>query len=123
MRIEKPAITQAGVFTLMKRLHRLRASLHGVHFPDANNFPSPVMCPSRAQDRESWPVEDLARILQTPKHSLPTQFRKLVRFHGADLTFTDAAIKEIARIALERGTGVGNGQRGYNFFGQLGTTP
>ena len=33
------------------------------------------------------------------------QFRKLVRFHGADLIFTDAAIKEIARIALDRGTG------------------
>ena len=50
-------------------------------------------------------VEDLARILQTPKNSLVQQFRKLVRFHGADLVFTDAAIKEIARIALERGTG------------------
>jgi ATP-dependent Clp protease ATP-binding subunit ClpX len=33
------------------------------------------------------------------------QFRKLVRFHGADLVFTDAAAKEIAKIALERGTG------------------
>ena len=50
-------------------------------------------------------VEDLARILQTPKGSLIQQFRKLVRFHGEDLLFTDAAIKEIARIALERGTG------------------
>jgi len=50
-------------------------------------------------------VDDLARILQTPKNSLLNQFRKLVKFHGADLMFTDAAIKEIARIALERGTG------------------
>ncbi len=50
-------------------------------------------------------VQDLARILQTPKNSLLNQFRKLVRFHGADLVFTDAAVKEIARIALERGTG------------------
>ena len=39
------------------------------------------------------------------------QFRKLVRFHDADLMFTDAAIKEIARIALERGTGA-RGLRG-----------
>jgi ATP-dependent Clp protease ATP-binding subunit ClpX len=39
------------------------------------------------------------------KGSLIQQFRKLVRFHGADLMFTDAAIREIARIALERGTG------------------
>jgi ATP-dependent Clp protease ATP-binding subunit ClpX len=50
-------------------------------------------------------VDDLARILQTPKSSLFQQYRKLVRFHGADLMFTDAAVKEIARIALERGTG------------------
>ncbi len=50
-------------------------------------------------------VDDLAWILQTPKNSLVQQYRKLVRFHGADLVFTDAAIKEIARIALERGTG------------------
>jgi len=50
-------------------------------------------------------VDDLARILHTPKNSLLNQFRKLVRFHGADLVFTDTAIKEIARIALERGTG------------------
>jgi len=50
-------------------------------------------------------VDDLARILQTPKNSLVQQFRKLVRFHGADLMFTDAAVREIARIALERRTG------------------
>ena len=50
-------------------------------------------------------VEDLARILQSTKGSLIQQFRKLVRFHGADLMFTDAAVREIARIALECGTG------------------
>ena len=37
-------------------------------------------------------VDDLARILQSTKRSLIQQFRKLVRFHGADLVFTDAAI-------------------------------
>jgi ATP-dependent Clp protease ATP-binding subunit ClpX len=50
-------------------------------------------------------LDDLARILQTPKNSLVQQFRKLVKFHGADLLFTDAAVREIAQIALERGTG------------------
>jgi ATP-dependent Clp protease ATP-binding subunit ClpX len=50
-------------------------------------------------------VEDLARILTQPKESLVAQYRKLVRFHGADLVFTDAAVKEIAKIALQRGTG------------------
>ena len=50
-------------------------------------------------------VDDLVRILQSTKGSLIQQFRKLVRFQGADLVFTDTAIKEIAKIALERGTG------------------
>ena len=50
-------------------------------------------------------VDDLVRILQFPKNSLLNQFRKLVRFHNADLVFTEGAIKEIARIALERGSG------------------
>jgi ATP-dependent Clp protease ATP-binding subunit ClpX len=50
-------------------------------------------------------VDDLARILQSTKGSLIQQFRKLVRFHGADLVFTEGAMKEIARVALERGTG------------------
>ena len=50
-------------------------------------------------------VDDLTHILQIPKNSLLNQFRKLVRFHGSDLMFTDAAVREIARIALERGTG------------------
>jgi len=50
-------------------------------------------------------VEDLARILQSTKGSLIQQYRKLIRFHGADLLITDAAVKEIGRIALERGTG------------------
>jgi ATP-dependent Clp protease ATP-binding subunit ClpX len=50
-------------------------------------------------------VDDLARILQSTKGSLIQQFRKLVKFHGADLIFTGDAIKEIARVALQRGTG------------------
>ena len=50
-------------------------------------------------------VDDLVKILHFPKNSLLNQFRKLVRFQGVDLVFTDAAIKEIARVALQRGSG------------------
>jgi ATP-dependent Clp protease ATP-binding subunit ClpX len=50
-------------------------------------------------------VDDLARILQSPKGSLIQQFRKLVRFQGADLVVTKAAAEEIAKIALGQGTG------------------
>ena len=50
-------------------------------------------------------VDDLARILNSTKGSLIQQFRKLVRFHHADLMLTGDSINEIARIALERGKG------------------
>ena len=50
-------------------------------------------------------VEDLARILSDPKNALVKQYRKLLRLQGADLEFTPGAIKEIARMAHERGTG------------------
>ena len=50
-------------------------------------------------------VEDLIHILKSTNGSLIQQFSKLVKFHGADLVFTDAAVKQIARIALGRGTG------------------
>ena len=49
-------------------------------------------------------VEDLIHTHQSTKGSLIQQFRKLVKFHGADLVFTDAAVREIAKIAHERGT-------------------
>jgi ATP-dependent Clp protease ATP-binding subunit ClpX len=50
-------------------------------------------------------ADDLARVLKAPKDSLIAQIRKLVPFHRADLVFSDAAVREIAKIALERGTG------------------
>ena len=50
-------------------------------------------------------VEDRAQILQSTKRSLIQQFRKLVGFHGADLVFTDAAVREIAKIAPVGGAG------------------
>ena len=59
------------------------------------------------------PVDGLARILQSTKGSLIQPLRKLVRFHGADLIFTDAAVREIATIALERGTGAGRSLRRF----------
>ncbi len=50
-------------------------------------------------------VEDLVRILQEPKNSLIGQYRKLLAYHLAELDFTEGGIREIARIANERGTG------------------
>ena len=48
---------------------------------------------------------DLARILSDPKNALIKQYRKLLRLQGADLEFTDGAIREMARMSFERGMG------------------
>ena len=57
--------------------------------------------------------EDLGRILGDPKNALLEQYRKLLRIgHGADLEFTPGAIREIARLAHERGVGAAGGGRG-----------
>ena len=45
------------------------------------------------------------RILREPKNSLIGQYRKLLAYHQAELEFTDGALREVARIAHERGTG------------------
>ena len=50
-------------------------------------------------------VEDLVRILREPKNSLIGQYRKLMAYHHAVLEFTDEAVREVAMIAHERGTG------------------
>jgi len=50
-------------------------------------------------------VEDLARILREPTNSLLAQYRKLLKYRHADLDLTDGAIREIAKMAHERGSG------------------
>ena len=54
---------------------------------------------------------DLCHVLTEPKNSLIRQQKKLVGIYGHDLSFTDGAIEEIAREALERKTGA-RGLRG-----------
>jgi ATP-dependent Clp protease ATP-binding subunit ClpX len=50
-------------------------------------------------------VDHLVHVLTDPANSLLKQYRKLLRLQGADLEFTPEAIKEIARMAHDRGTG------------------
>ncbi len=45
--------------------------------------------------------EDFARILMEPRYALLTQYQALARTEGAELEFTEGAIREIARIASE----------------------
>jgi ATP-dependent HslUV protease ATP-binding subunit HslU len=45
--------------------------------------------------------QDFVRILQEPKNALLNQYRALVETEGANITFTEDGVKEIARIATE----------------------
>lgn len=49
--------------------------------------------------------EDLVRILTEPKNAMTKQYAKLLAMDEVELSFTDGAIREIARIACKRGTG------------------
>ena len=54
---------------------------------------------------DSLSVEDLKRILIQPKNAILKQERKKLAYKGIDLQFTDDAVEEIAKIAIEKGTG------------------
>ncbi len=53
------------------------------------------------------PLEEdtLVRILQEPKNALIKQYAKFFDLDGVDLEFEDGALREIAREAMNRGTG------------------
>ena len=54
---------------------------------------------------DSLDEQALVRILTEPKNALIKQYKKLVGMDGVDLVFDDAAVKAIARLAIERNTG------------------
>ncbi len=60
----------------------------------------PVIAPLDALDEEA-----LVRILTEPRNALMRQYRKLFEMEGADLEFTPAALREVARRAKARDTG------------------
>jgi ATP-dependent HslUV protease ATP-binding subunit HslU len=45
--------------------------------------------------------EDLVRILTEPKNALVGQYRALLATEGVDLVFTDEAVREMARFAMQ----------------------
>ncbi len=48
---------------------------------------------------------DLIHILTEPKNALVKQYQKLFKLEGVDLKFTDDALKMLAKIAIQKGTG------------------
>lgn len=49
--------------------------------------------------------DDLVRILTEPKNALVKQYQELLKLDGVDLTFTPAALRAMAHLAIERETG------------------
>ena len=54
---------------------------------------------------EHLTVEDLVRILTEPKNSLVKQYKKIFSLEGIELIFEEPALKEIASIAIKKGSG------------------
>lgn len=50
-------------------------------------------------------VEMLVRILTEPKNALVPQYKALLGLDHVDLTFSEEAVKSIAKLAQERQTG------------------
>jgi ATP-dependent Clp protease ATP-binding subunit ClpX len=49
--------------------------------------------------------DDLVRVLTEPKNCLVRQYQKLLAMEGAELTFEDEALREMARLAMKRKAG------------------
>lgn len=54
---------------------------------------------------EELDEEALINILKTPKNAIIKQYQKLLSMDDVELKFEDDALKEIAKIAIKRGTG------------------
>ncbi|MCS6771548.1 MAG: ATP-dependent Clp protease ATP-binding subunit ClpX [Kiritimatiellae bacterium] len=49
--------------------------------------------------------DELVRVLTEPKNAMTKQYAKLLAMDGVELSFTDSALRELARIALQKKTG------------------
>ncbi len=90
------------------RYHEANKPLHHVLPEDVEEFgliPELLGRLPMIATLENLGVEELVRILQEPKNSILGQYRKLLKYRHANLSFTDGAIREIATVAHELGTG------------------
>src|SRR6185295_19658964 len=60
----------------------------------------PVMCTLEPLGQGA-----LVDVLTRPKNAIIKQYQKMFKLEGVDLEFTDSALKEIAAIAMKRGSG------------------
>lgn len=60
----------------------------------------PVITPLKGLDEEA-----MVKVLTEPKDAIVKQYQKLFRFDKVNLEFTPEALKEIAKVAIKKGTG------------------
>ena len=61
-----------------------------------------LTAPDQSYDElESLTLEDLVRILTEPRGAPTSQYRALLGTEGVDVTFTEEAVREMARFAME----------------------
>lgn len=60
----------------------------------------PVVCTLTELDSSA-----LVRILTEPRHSIVKQFQKMLKLDGVELEYTEAALLEVATVAMEQKTG------------------
>jgi ATP-dependent Clp protease ATP-binding subunit ClpX len=49
--------------------------------------------------------DELVRVLTEPRNAMTKQYAKLLAMDGVELSFTDSALRELARIAMQKKTG------------------
>ena len=54
---------------------------------------------------ENLTEDELVRIMVEPKNCMVKQYRKLMAMEGIDLSFSDTALRELAKIAIKRQSG------------------
>lgn len=87
-----------GIATKILSLVIFYAGMHGM-IPEFVGR-TPVVTQTQALDED-----DLVSILTEPKNAVVRQYRKMFQLEDVELEFEDAALHEIARMALARKTG------------------
>ncbi len=115
-----------GAFVGIDEIIRRRRGKGSLGFGRAAGAPDPAKTPIRVETEDllrfglipefvgRLPVitklnelteKDLVQILTEPRNSMVKQYTKLMALEGVELTFTSGALREIAHIAYQKGTG------------------
>lgn len=96
------AITGSDPHSATSRILRKAESSDLIHYGLIPEFVGrfPILC-----SLESLSEQELISVLTQPKNALLKQYKALLGLSGANLHLSDGALSEIARMAIQRGTG------------------